>query len=277
MATSVRTGEVLDGTRDADGDVEVRGDDLASLSDLLFVADHAGVDGGARGADGGGVAELGGEVVEHGEVVAGLHPAAPRDDDLGRREVRLLLSRGGGVLAVGDDRRREGILRNVGDFVGRDGLPSSVDQIRCLLEGGGSHGADHDGARRPDGGNGIPGVHRPQKGRLVDDADDVRHGRRVEGGGDARHQSLRRARHRRQDVRVAPLLREGGEGLRRRPRRTRQHLGDALDLGRDPTRHQQRHITDRLRRRHRRQRTRAHRAPPIVLRHHQAAREPTPS
>jgi len=38
---------VLDGARDADGNVELGGDDLAGLADLEVVRDVAGVDGGA--------------------------------------------------------------------------------------------------------------------------------------------------------------------------------------------------------------------------------------
>jgi hypothetical protein len=47
----LHAGEVLDGARDADGDVEFRGDDLAGLADLVVVRGVARVDRGARGAD----------------------------------------------------------------------------------------------------------------------------------------------------------------------------------------------------------------------------------
>src|SRR3546814_8247905 len=46
-------GQVLDRAADADGHVQVRGDDLAGLADLQLVGHVAGVDRGARGADGG--------------------------------------------------------------------------------------------------------------------------------------------------------------------------------------------------------------------------------
>ena len=46
----LHAGEVLDGARDADGDVELRRDDLAGLADLLVVRRVAGIDRRARGA-----------------------------------------------------------------------------------------------------------------------------------------------------------------------------------------------------------------------------------
>ena len=48
----LHAGAVLDGAGDAGGDVELRGDRLAGLADLVAVRVPAGVDGGARGADG---------------------------------------------------------------------------------------------------------------------------------------------------------------------------------------------------------------------------------
>src|SRR5215218_7136647 len=55
-------GEVLDGARNADGNVELRSDDLAGLANLVIVGRIARIDRGAAGADGG--AELVGERVE---------------------------------------------------------------------------------------------------------------------------------------------------------------------------------------------------------------------
>src|SRR3954462_1838773 len=46
----LHAGQVLDGARDADGDVEVGCDDLAGLADLVVVRRIAGIDRGARGA-----------------------------------------------------------------------------------------------------------------------------------------------------------------------------------------------------------------------------------
>lgn len=66
---------MLDGARDADGDVELGGDDLASLADLHVVGDVAGVNSGTGGANAG--TELVGQGVEHLlEVVRGLQRTA---------------------------------------------------------------------------------------------------------------------------------------------------------------------------------------------------------
>ncbi|MNN77998.1 hypothetical protein D3C81_1945100 [compost metagenome] len=79
---------MLDGTGDAHGDVQLRGDDLAGLADLHVVGHEAGIDRGARGTNGG--AELVGHGVEQLEVVAVLHAAATGDDDLRRGQLRTL-------------------------------------------------------------------------------------------------------------------------------------------------------------------------------------------
>src|SRR5262249_45639851 len=47
----LHAGEVLDRARDADRDIEVGGDDLAGLADLIIIGHEARIDGGARGAD----------------------------------------------------------------------------------------------------------------------------------------------------------------------------------------------------------------------------------
>ena len=73
---------MLDGAGNADGDVELRRDDLAGLADLIVIGRIAGVDRGAAGADGG--AELVGERVEQAvELLVRAEGAAARDDDLG--------------------------------------------------------------------------------------------------------------------------------------------------------------------------------------------------
>src|SRR5712691_7891887 len=74
-------GEVLDRARNADRDIELGGDDLAGLADLVVVGNKAGIDRGARGADRG--AELVGDLLQEVEVVARLHAATARDDDPG--------------------------------------------------------------------------------------------------------------------------------------------------------------------------------------------------
>src|SRR5258706_4802019 len=60
--------QVLDGTRDADRDIELGGDDLAGLADLVIVRHEPRVDRGARSANG--RAELVAECLEHLEILA---------------------------------------------------------------------------------------------------------------------------------------------------------------------------------------------------------------
>ena len=73
---------MLDGAGDAAGDVELGRHHLAGLADLQVVGAEAGVDRGARGADGG--VELVGERLEElVEVLGRLEGAAAGDDDAG--------------------------------------------------------------------------------------------------------------------------------------------------------------------------------------------------
>src|SRR3954463_11735993 len=76
-------GEMLNGAGNSDRDVKLGRDHLAGLAALPVVRRIAGVDRGARGAD------AGPQLVRCGldvfaEVVAALHGATARDDDLGR-------------------------------------------------------------------------------------------------------------------------------------------------------------------------------------------------
>src|SRR3979411_1092443 len=81
-------GEWLARTRNADGNVKFRRDDLAGLTDLVVVRHEAGVDGGAAGADTG--APLVGQRLDDLEVFAGAHAAAAGNDDLGGGEFGAL-------------------------------------------------------------------------------------------------------------------------------------------------------------------------------------------
>src|SRR5690349_24784831 len=67
---TLHTGEVLNRAGDRDGEVEVRRDDLARLTDLPVRGDHARVGRGARGAHRG--AEQVRELLEDLEVLAAL-------------------------------------------------------------------------------------------------------------------------------------------------------------------------------------------------------------
>ncbi len=106
---------MLDRAGNADRDIDLRGDDLAGLADLVVVGRIAGIDRGAAGADGG--AELVGERVEQRvELLRRAERAAARDDDLGAGQLGPLAlggfeadeAAGAGVAAGVDllDRRR---------------------------------------------------------------------------------------------------------------------------------------------------------------------------
>ena len=75
---------MLDGTGDADGDVEIGGDDFSGLADLVVVGNVACIDGGARCSDGG--VEFFRYRFQHFKVLAILHAAPTGDDDLGGGE-----------------------------------------------------------------------------------------------------------------------------------------------------------------------------------------------
>src|SRR5690606_25481444 len=77
----LHAGPVLDGTGDARGDVELRGDRLAGLADLEGVRHPARVDGGAGGADR--RTERVGEALDRGEVATGATATGDHDRGLG--------------------------------------------------------------------------------------------------------------------------------------------------------------------------------------------------
>jgi hypothetical protein len=70
---------VLDRTRDSDGDVEVWGDDLAGLSDLVVVRHVACIDRCTRSTHRS--VQLVRHRLQHLEVLAALHAATTGDDD----------------------------------------------------------------------------------------------------------------------------------------------------------------------------------------------------
>src|SRR4029079_19034803 len=63
----LHAGQVLDGARNADRNIEIGSDDLAGLADLIVVRHEARIDRRARRANGS--AELVGDLVEHMEVL----------------------------------------------------------------------------------------------------------------------------------------------------------------------------------------------------------------
>ena len=83
---------MLDRTRDADGDIQVRRDHLAGLADLPVVRCKARVDGGAGCANGG--AQLVGQFLDQREIVFRADATAARHHDTGRGQF--------GTVAFGD-------------------------------------------------------------------------------------------------------------------------------------------------------------------------------
>src|SRR5262245_20401899 len=76
----LHAGEMLDGARDTDGDVELRRHHLAGLADLVVVRHVAGIDRGSARASR--RAEAIGKRLDQGlEVLARLHAAATGNDD----------------------------------------------------------------------------------------------------------------------------------------------------------------------------------------------------
>src|SRR5690606_19737153 len=101
----LHAGPVLDGTGDARGDVELRGDRLAGLADLEGVRHPARVDGGTGGADR--RTERAGEALDRGEVATGATATGDHDRGLGElgapgRLARLGLDHLRGLRGVGD-------------------------------------------------------------------------------------------------------------------------------------------------------------------------------
>src|SRR5690606_31052234 len=218
--------QVLDGTGDADGDVQLRRNDLAGLADLHVVGYEAGVHRGTRGTDTG--AQLVGQFVQHLEVVAVLHAAATGDHDLGTGQFgtvglgQLLADEGGGAGVVGG---ADGFNGGTAPF-GGDGV-----------EAGGAHGDDLDRRVGLDGGDGVTGIDRALEGVGAFHGDDLGDLVDIQQGSDARQVVRAVGAGRGQDgaVAVADLGDQQGDVLRQQvgvggvvgP----QHLGDTGDPG----------------------------------------------
>src|SRR5690606_28086100 len=126
--------QVLDGTGDADRDIQLRRDDLAGLADLHVVGHEAGIDGSARSAYRG--AKLVGQRVQVLEVVAVAHAAAAGNDDLGSGQF--------GAIRLGQlfaDEGGDALVAGTGDLLDGSGTAFGIDRI----EAGGTHGNDLDG------------------------------------------------------------------------------------------------------------------------------------
>ncbi len=218
--------QVLDGAGDADGDVELRRDDLAGLPDLPVVGRIARVDRGARRAQA--RAQALGQGLEHLEVLRRAHPASARDDHLGRLQVGPVRL---GHLAT--DKARQSAVGHRGDAFHRcrSAFGGRIETRRA-------HGGDDQAIGALHRGNGIAGVDRSGEGIGREHRDDLGDLRAVEARGDARQDVLARAAGRREDVRVAVGQRQHlqGQVLRQAIGQVRrvgqQHLADAGNASR---------------------------------------------
>ncbi len=215
---------MLDRAGNADRDVELGSDDLAGLADLVVVRHEARIDRGARGADAG--AELVGDLFEHGEVLAVLHAAAARDDDLGRRQFRTIRLR----QFFADEFGKARI------FGGADLLDRGRAALTRRREGGGADRDDLLRVGRLHGLDGVTGIDRALEGVRRVDGGDFRDLRDVEKRGDAGHEVLAHGGGRGDDrvIILGEAHDESGEGLRNRMRVERvvgdEHLLHAVEL-----------------------------------------------
>ena len=208
----LHAGQVLDRARDADRDVELRGDHLAGLADLPVVRRIARVDRRARGAHR--RAELVGHRLDVGlEVLGLLHRPAAGDDDLGGGELRPV----GLGERVADERRHARIARRGDRFDRRRAAGGG------RAERGRAHGRDDLRIGRFDGLDRVAGVDRPLEGFGAHDLDDVGDLHHVEERRDPRQHVLG-ARGRRRDDRVVG-------GAERHDQR-RERLGEPVRVGR---------------------------------------------
>ncbi|MNF87279.1 hypothetical protein D3C84_697430 [compost metagenome] len=217
---------MLDGAADADGDVQLRRDDLAGLADLHVVGHETGIDRGARGTDR--RTELVGQLVEQREVLAVLHAATAGNHHLGSGQLGSL---GLGQL-LADEAGDAGIAASRQRF---DGGSAAFGRHR--VETGAAHGDHLDRRAGLHGGDGVAGVDRPLEGVRALDLDDLgdlvdiqqrgdaRQHVLAGGGGGGQHVAVTLAQFgdQRRDV-LRQLVGEGGVV-------GDQHLAHASDLG----------------------------------------------
>ncbi|MNV31888.1 hypothetical protein D3C71_1232100 [compost metagenome] len=217
---------MLDGARDARGDVQLRRDDLAGLAHLPVVRGVACIHGGAAGAQA--RVELVGQRRHHFvELLGAAQGTATRDDDLGGGQF--------GAVALRDFTAHEGALAAVGDAFSRFNGGAAAGG-GCGVEAGRAHGDHLGGVGALHGGDGVAGVDRAlERIRTVDlgDVADLSH---VELGGHARSDVLAVGGRGEQDVAVVAGDRQHlrcdvlGEVLGQRCAVGSDHLGHAGDL-----------------------------------------------
>mmetsp|Transcript_27506 Transcript_27506/g.44738 ORF Transcript_27506/g.44738 Transcript_27506/m.44738 type:complete len:226 (+) Transcript_27506:123-800(+) len=151
----LHAGHVLDGPRDAHGQVQVRGHHLSGLAHLQLAGAHASINGSARGADS--AAEAVSQRVQQLEARRILERAAAGDHHLGAAQVRAVRAAlraaqepSGGAVARGG--RRQGL-----DGGRRRRFPRG-------LEHGGADGEYLHGVGRRHFRHGVPCVHWPLEG-----------------------------------------------------------------------------------------------------------------
>ncbi|KAF1854083.1 hypothetical protein Lal_00005300 [Lupinus albus] len=220
----LHAGQMLDGARDADGDIEVRRDDLAGLADLIVVRDEAGIDGGAAGTDGG--PQLVGDGFQQVEIVARLHAAPAGNDDAGRGQLRPLRLR-----QLGRDEARQGGIGRSSDVLDRGAAGGGR-----RLERGGADGDHLHRVGRLHGGDGVAGIDRPLEAVGRNHGGDLGNHRDIQQGRDARSQVLAGRSGGREDVAIAGSERHQ-QGCDRLGQSVlvggivgEQHLGDAGQL-----------------------------------------------
>src|SRR5690606_11928182 len=188
----LHAGQVLDGTGDAHGDVQLRRNDLAGLTDLHVVRHEAGVHRSAGGAHGS--TQLVGQAVQQLEVVAVLHAATTRDHDLGTGQFgavglgQFFAHKGGGAGVLGGGNR---FHCSTATFGGHG------------VEAGAAYGDDLDRGVGLDGGDGVSGVDRALEGVGAFHGDNLGDLVDVQQGRHARQVVLAVGAGRGQDVAVA--------------------------------------------------------------------------
>src|SRR5690554_2703244 len=186
------TGQVLDGTGDADCDVQLRRNDLAGLANLHVVRYETCVNRGAGCTNGS--AHQVSNLLQHLEVVAVLHAAATGDNDTGRSQIRTVRL---GFLFTNEG-RQAGVFYNV-QLLNRSGTTFGSYRV----ETGRAYRDNLDGVARLDSGDGVTRVDRTNKRVLGFNAHDVRHLSNVQQRSNARHEVFTGSTGSRQDVAVA--------------------------------------------------------------------------
>ena len=151
----LHAGQVLDRAGDAEGDVELRRDDLAGLADLLVVGRVARIDRGAARAER--RAELVGQRREHLVELVARCPAR------GRRETMILAAVEFGPFVLGDLAADEAD-RPLSAAAATVSIAADAAAGRRGIEAGGAHGDHLDRVEALHRGDRVAGVDRALEG-----------------------------------------------------------------------------------------------------------------